>query len=35
MGGKKKANAGGKKGDGSEEDRYDPAMMTTMLAAQV
>ena len=30
MGGKKKA--AGKGGEG-EEDKYDPAMMTTMLAA--
>ncbi len=35
MGGKKKGAGGAKKGDGSEEDKYDPAMMTTMLAAQV
>ncbi len=33
MGGKKKGGAG-KAGDG-EEEKYDPAMMTTMLAAQV
>ena len=32
MGGKKKA--AGKAGDG-EEEKYDPAQMTTMLAAQV
>ena len=34
MGGKKKGGSGGKKGE-SEEDKYDPAQMTVMLAAQV
>ena len=33
MGGKKK-NAG-KKGDADGEDKYDPAQMTIILAAQV
>ena len=32
MGGKKK---GGKKGKGGDEDRYDPAQMNLILAAQV
>ncbi len=34
MGGKKKGGSGGKNAD-SEEDKYDPAQMTVMLAAQV
>ncbi len=33
MGGKKKG--GGKKGDADGEDKYDPAQMTIILAAQV
>ena len=34
MGGKKKGGSGGKKGE-DDGEKYDPAQMTVMLAAQV